>query len=317
MAIHKFIDFLAQRGHIFQYANKNSSILSILSTLKIIESSHAGGSRGVRLRIFSRVLLGSPNNHQFVWVPGWFLLKKLSFGHPLFHSQQQGGHHRRGVWILFCWPPWRSLGHDRPRFGAIFLRSQKRRMEGPDVAESCKCWESWFLLIFWLFCVFLKHVMLCYLMLTYFETWYLKKKHAMIGMFWMFFPYVSVNKNCDAFDHDPSIWWPAPSPSETVSRRHQQLVPPKKICDFLRCFFPQLFPDTQWMVCLPTFTPQNYQNVDKYMPYIQQLGSSKICRTGFFLGQEWHIYLHRYIKDQPTVCKSTIYGMLVTSKWWV
>lgn len=185
-------------------------------------------------------------------------------------------------------------------------------MEGPDVAESCKCWESWFLLIFWLFCVFLKHVMLCYVILCWLILKHdiLRKNMPWLVCFGCFFLMFLWTKIGMPLIMIPSIWWPAPSPSETVSRRHQQLVPPKKICDFLRCFFPQLFPDTQWMVCLPTFTPQNYQNVDKYMPYIQQLGSSKICRTGFFLGQEWHIYLHRYIKDQPTVCKSTQDGIV-------
>lgn len=126
MAIHKFIIFLAQRGHIFQYANKNWSILCILSTLRIPESSHTG----VRLRIIlAEFFWTSKQPPVCVWVPGWFLGKLYFLVIPSFTHNNGGDHHGRGVWILFCWPPWRSLDHDPPRLGPLTMKIPKRRME--------------------------------------------------------------------------------------------------------------------------------------------------------------------------------------------
>ena len=202
MAIHKFINFLAQRGHVFQYANMNWSILSrwwfqifFIFTPKFGEDSQfdkyfSDGLvqpptsfvfyqpwesfhfpiLGFDSVYFSRVLLNIQKPPVCVWVPGWFLGKLYFLVIPSF-THNNGvittGEAFESYFVGHRGGAWVTI---RPGLGH-FWRSQKEewRYRGSWCGRELQMLRVMIFvdlfLTFWLFCVFetCYYVILCWL----------------------------------------------------------------------------------------------------------------------------------------------------------
>lgn len=166
MAIHKFINFLAQRGHFFNMPTRTDQFFVFCQPWESLNLPILGFDSVY----FSRVLLNIQKPPVCVWVPGWFLGKLYflvipSFTHnngvittgEAFESYFVG--HRGGAWVTIR----PGLGH--------FWRSQKEewRYRGSWCGRELQMLRVMifvdFFLTFWLFCVFetCYYVILCWL----------------------------------------------------------------------------------------------------------------------------------------------------------
>ena len=149
--------------------------------------------------------------------------------------------HRGGAWVTIG----PGLGH--------FFKIPKKKNGGSWCGRELQMLRVMiFVDFFWLFDCFvcLKHViMLSYV--DFFETWYLKKNMPWLvcfGCSFLMFLWTKIG----IFDHDPIKLMACTFTFADCLPAASTNCSPQKVISL--GFFPQLFPDTQCMVCLPAFT---------------------------------------------------------------